>query len=63
MAGPKGMPQPIVRKLNQIVRSALDSPDVQEALRSAAAEPAGSSPEQMLQFMQKEASRWSAVIR
>lgn len=63
MAGPKGMPEAIVRKLNRVVRAALDSPDVQDALRSAAAEPAGSSSEQMLQFMQREASRWSAVIR
>ena len=63
MAGPKGMPDAIVRKLNRVVRAALDSPDVQDALRSAAAEPAGSSSEEMLQFMQREASRWSAVIR
>ena len=63
MAGPKGMPDGIVRKLNQVVRAALDAPDVQQALRSAAAEPAGSSPEEMLQFMKKEASRWNAVIR
>lgn len=63
MAAPKGLPEPIVRKLNRVVRAALDSPDVQQALRSAAAEPAGSTPEEMLAFMQKEATRWGAVIK
>ncbi len=63
MVGPKGLPDPIVRKVNQALRAALAAPDVQQALRSAAAEPASSSPEEMLQFVQKEAARWGAMIR
>lgn len=63
MVGPKGLPDPIVRKLNQVLRAALAAPDVQQALRSAAAEPVSSSPEEMLQFVQKESTRWSAMIR
>jgi len=63
MVGPKGLPDPIVRKVNQVLRTALSAPDVQQALRSAAAEPVSSSPEEMLQFVQKEAARWGAMIR
>ncbi|NUZ06622.1 Bug family tripartite tricarboxylate transporter substrate binding protein [Piscinibacter koreensis] len=63
MVGPKGMPEPIVRKLNQLLRSALAAPDVQQALRSAAAEPVTGSPEEMLQFVQNEAARWRTMIR
>ncbi|NUO73529.1 MAG: tripartite tricarboxylate transporter substrate binding protein [Frateuria sp.] len=63
MVGPKGLPEPIVRKVNQALRAALAAPDVQQALRSAAAEPVSSSPEEMLQFVQKEAARWGAMIR
>jgi tripartite-type tricarboxylate transporter receptor subunit TctC len=63
MVAPKGVPEPIVRKLNQVLRAALAAPDVQQALRSAAAEPVSSSPEEMLQFVQKEAARWGAMIR
>ncbi|KQT09350.1 Bug family tripartite tricarboxylate transporter substrate binding protein [Ramlibacter sp. Leaf400] len=63
MVGPRGLPDPIVRKLNQVLRAALAAPDVQQALRSAAAEPVSSSPEEMLQFVQKESARWSAMIR
>ncbi|TFZ07198.1 tripartite tricarboxylate transporter substrate binding protein [Ramlibacter henchirensis] len=63
MVGPKGLPDPIVRKVNKVLREALAAPDVQQALRSAAAEPVSSSPEEMLQFVQKEAARWSAMIR
>jgi tripartite-type tricarboxylate transporter receptor subunit TctC len=63
ITGPKGMPDAIVRKLNQAIRAAIAAPDVQQALRSAAADPVSSSPEEMLQFVQKEAARWSAMIR
>lgn len=63
MVGPKGLPEPIVRKLNQALRAAIAAPDVQQALRSAAAEPLSSSPEEMLAFVQKEATRWGAMIR
>lgn len=63
MVGPKGIPDPIVRKLNQALRAAIASPDVQQQLRSAAAEPISSTPEEMLAFVQKEAERWGAMIR
>jgi tripartite-type tricarboxylate transporter receptor subunit TctC len=63
MVGPKGIPEPIVRKLNQVLVSALAAPDVQQALRSAAAEPVSSSPDEMLKFVQKEAARWSTMIK
>ncbi len=63
MVAPKGLPDPIVRKLNQAIRAALAAPDVQQALRAQAAEPVPGSPEEMLQFVQKEAVRWSAMIR
>lgn len=63
MVGPKGLPEAIVRKLNASLRAALAAPDVQQQLRSAAAEPISSSPEEMLVFLQKEATRWGAMIR
>jgi tripartite-type tricarboxylate transporter receptor subunit TctC len=62
MVGPKGMPEEVVRKLNQAVKAAIAAPDVQQQLRSAAAEPISSSPEEMLAFVKKEAARWSAMI-
>lgn len=63
MVGPKGLPDAIVRKLNQALNAAIAAPDVQQQLRSAAAEPLGGSPEEMLVFVQKEAARWGAMIR
>ena len=63
MVGPKGLPEPIVRKLNQALRAAVASPDVQQALQSAAADPISSTPEEMLTFVQKEAARWGTMIR
>jgi tripartite-type tricarboxylate transporter receptor subunit TctC len=63
MTGPKGLPEPIVRKINAALKDALSSPDVQKALRDATAEPIYSTPEQMLAFVQKEAARWSTMIK
>ncbi|RYZ03724.1 MAG: tripartite tricarboxylate transporter substrate binding protein [Comamonadaceae bacterium] len=63
MAAPKGVPEPIVRKLNTALRAAIAAPDVQQALRAAAADPLSSSPEEMLAFVQKEAARWGAMIK
>lgn len=63
LTGPKGLPEPIVRKLSQAVRAALAAPDVQQALRSNAAEPVPGTPDEMLQFVRKEATRWSAMIK
>jgi tripartite-type tricarboxylate transporter receptor subunit TctC len=63
MVGPKGIPDGIVTKLNQALRAAIASPDVQQQLRSAAAEPISSSPQEMLSFVEKEAGRWGAMIR
>ena len=63
MVGPKGLPDAVVRKLSQSLRAAIAAPDVQQQLRAAAADPLGGSPEDMLAFVQKEAARWSAMIR
>lgn len=63
LVGPKGMPEPIVRKLSVALQAAIAAPDVQQQLRSAAAEPLGGSPEDMLTFVQKEAARWKTMIR
>ena len=63
MAAPKGLDQGIVQKLNQSIKAALAAPDVQQALRAAAAEPIYTTPEDMLAFVQKEATRWNAMIK
>ena len=63
MVAPKDLNEGIVRKLNQSIKAALAAPDVQQALRAAAAEPIYTSPEDMLSFVQKEAARWNAMIR
>jgi tripartite-type tricarboxylate transporter receptor subunit TctC len=63
LVGPKGLPEPMVRRLNEVAQAALASPDVQQQLRAAEAEPIGGSPEEMLGFVQKEAARWGAMMR
>jgi tripartite-type tricarboxylate transporter receptor subunit TctC len=52
-----------VRKLNAAARAAIAAPDVQQQLRSAAAEPISGTPDEMLAFVKKEAVRWKSVIQ
>src|SRR5262249_25233852 len=58
LGGPKGIPPAIVTKLNEAAQEAVASPDFQQQLRSAAAEPMGGSPADMQNFVKKEVARW-----
>ena len=63
---PKGVPGPIVHRLNQALGSALDMPSVRErfeALGEEIAAPERRSPEYFAQFVAKEIERWSAPIK
>jgi tripartite-type tricarboxylate transporter receptor subunit TctC len=63
LVGPKGLPAAVVAKLSQAAQAAINAPDVQQQLRSAAAEPLGGSPQDMQLFIEKEAARWRTIIR
>jgi tripartite-type tricarboxylate transporter receptor subunit TctC len=63
LAAPKGLPPAILQKLNAAAVQALALPDVQQQLRSQAAEPIPGTPAQIQAFMQKEAARWGATLK
>ena len=63
---PKGTPEPIVRRLNQAVSEALDTPYVRErfeALGEEIAPPARRSPDYFAKFVAGEIARWSGPIK
>src|SRR6516165_9265158 len=63
---PKGTPEPIVRRLNQAVGEALDTPYVRErfeALGEEIAPPARRSPDYFAKFVAGEIARWSGPIK
>jgi len=63
---PKGVPEPIVRRLNQALANVLDMPSVRarlDGLGEEIAAPERRSPEYFARFVAKEIERWSAPIK
>jgi tripartite-type tricarboxylate transporter receptor subunit TctC len=63
LAAPKGLPAPIVARLNEAVHVALKRPDVIEKLRIQATEPFPSTPRQAQELLSSEVARWTKVVR
>jgi tripartite-type tricarboxylate transporter receptor subunit TctC len=63
LAGPKGLPRPIVDRINTEVTMALNSRETGERLRADGASPAGGTPEQFLATIKKEIELWREVAR
>ena len=62
LIGPKGMPSPIVVRINQEVTSALKSKEAAEQLQNDGVSPAGGTPEQFLATIKKEIDIWRKVV-
>jgi tripartite-type tricarboxylate transporter receptor subunit TctC len=64
LVAPAGTPAPIIARLNQAVRAAMDSPDLRERLATGlgmAVRP--STPEEAATFMAAETVKWTNAIR
>lgn len=55
---PAGTPASIVSRFNAAIVNALELSEVRERLRTAGAEPVGSSPAQLAAYLKSELSRW-----
>jgi len=62
LIGPKGMPRPIVDRLNAEVTKALRLKETAERLQSDGQSPVGGSPEQLLATIKKEIVLWRKVV-
>jgi len=63
---PKGTPQPIVRRLNQVMNDMLDDPAMRKRLEDFGLEivsPERRSPEYFVKFLPEELARWGNVIK
>lgn len=63
---PKGTPEPIIRKLNQVAIATLETPSVQQRLSAIAATAVASdrrSPEYLQRFVLSEIDKWAVPIR
>jgi len=63
LAAPKGLPAPIVARLNEAVHAALKRPEIIERLRLQATEPWPSTPKAAQDLLSAEVARWTKVVR
>ena len=63
MIAPKGLPQPIVKKLNAEIQRACTSPRLVTALTAQGASCVASTPEQFAQFVRQERVKWGDIVK
>ncbi len=63
IAGPANLPPAIVKRLNEEINKAIESPELRERLSGEALEPMPMSPEQFGQYMREDIARWSQLAK
>lgn len=63
VVGPAGIPEPIVKQLNETLNLALKEPDLREKLAIEAVEPMPMTASQFSQFIREDLARWTALAR
>lgn len=63
LLAPAGTPRPIVDRLNQVLREAIATPEVQKRLAFEGAEPLPSSPEEYAADIAQDSAKWSKVLQ
>jgi tripartite-type tricarboxylate transporter receptor subunit TctC len=63
IVAPAGTPRPIVDKLNAALRAALTDPSVNGHLATEGAEPLPTSPEEYAADIDREETKWSALVK
>ncbi len=60
---PAGTPAAVIQLLHQEIAKVLARPDIKERLEGAGAQAVGSTPEEMANYIRREFSRWSRLIK
>lgn len=63
LTGPKGMPQPIVERLNAAVVASMKSAEMKERMARVGYEPEGSTPAQLAAHIKAELARYAVLIK
>ena len=61
--GPRGLPAPIVARVNGVLNAALREPDTLAAFARNGVEPMGGTPAELGDFVRREHQRWGEVVR
>jgi tripartite-type tricarboxylate transporter receptor subunit TctC len=63
LLAPAGTPRPIIERLNKELRAALATEEVRRRLLQEGAEPAPGTPEEQAAVIDREETKWSALIK
>ena len=63
LAGPAGLPRPVVERIQADVARTLTLPDIREKLMALGAEPVGSTAQELIAAMRVDYERYGAVIK
>jgi tripartite-type tricarboxylate transporter receptor subunit TctC len=63
LVAPAQTPDEVVRKLNATVRQVVAAPEVRDLYESRATQSAASSPQEMHGFLNRELTKWAAVVK
>jgi tripartite-type tricarboxylate transporter receptor subunit TctC len=63
IAAPAGTPRPIIDKLNAALRTAVAAPETQSRMATEGTEPLVSTPEEYAADIDREETKWSAIVR
>jgi tripartite-type tricarboxylate transporter receptor subunit TctC len=63
IAGPAGLPQAVVQRLNTELAAILKTAEIREAFAKQGAAASGGTPQDYAAFMRDESSRWGEVVR
>jgi tripartite-type tricarboxylate transporter receptor subunit TctC len=63
LIAPAGTPQPIIERLNKELRAALASDEVKKRLLQDGTEPTPGTPEDYAAFIDKDETKWSAIVK
>lgn len=63
MLAPGATPKPLVQRINQLVVSALKTPEVQEQYAKQGAIAVGDSPEEFAAYMRSETKKWGGIAK
>jgi tripartite-type tricarboxylate transporter receptor subunit TctC len=63
IVAPAGTPRPIIEKLGAALRAAVMSDDLKARLAEDGAEPLASTPEEYAADIDREETKWSAIVK
>jgi tripartite-type tricarboxylate transporter receptor subunit TctC len=63
LIGPKGLPRPVVERLNGEIRRIIATPEVKSVFLANGIEPDGSTPDQLAALIRKDYEQWRVVVK